>query len=468
MTRLGAAATATALLLAACTSSDAETDGPSFHPPGSTTSPDTPPVTAPALTGSRPCTEPAYTCSTLAVPLDHSGATPGRLSLPVLTAANTAAPSGVLLFLTGGPGQPGLRSVARVRAALGPVLDDYRLVMLDQRGTGPNALQCPVLQEQVGTTDFDVPSEEAVRDCGDAIGAERRFYSTSDTVADLELLRQALGVETWTLNGVSYGTYVAERYLIAHPERVERAVLDSVVPHRLDLLDPALFAAYGRVLRDACEASECPTDPAEDLAAVVRRVDLGPELLSAIGIYGIIDPDYGGIPDLLRSAAEGDTGPLEGFLAGFRADTRAPAQELSQGLHASTLCAEAVWPWDSGSTVESRADALDAFVAALPAESLWPFDRATVRGNGLAVTCLNWPPTPEPSPAPPDDEDLPDVPVLMLAGERDLSTPLEQARQEEARAPRAKLVLIPDAGHSLQTRGPEAARDAVVTFLEAG
>ena len=89
--------------------------------------------------------------------------------------------------------------------------------MLDQRGTGANALRCPVLQEQVGTTDFDVPTADAVRDCGDAIGADRRFYSTSDTVADLEMLRTALGVESWTLDGVSYGSYVAERYLIEHP-----------------------------------------------------------------------------------------------------------------------------------------------------------------------------------------------------------------------------------------------------------
>jgi len=141
------------------------------------------------LPRSQPCPDPDFTCSTLVVPLDHSGGADGQLSLNVLTADDADAPRGVLLFLTGGPGQPGVPSAARVRAALEPVLDDYRLVMLDQRGTGANALQCPVLQEQVGTTDFDVPTKEAVRECGDAIGPQRRFYSTSDTVADLELLR---------------------------------------------------------------------------------------------------------------------------------------------------------------------------------------------------------------------------------------------------------------------------------------
>ncbi len=227
------------------------------------------------LPRSQPCPDPDFTCSTLVVPLDHSGGADGQLSLNVLTADDADAPRGVLLFLTGGLGQPGVPSAARVGAALEPVLDDYRLVMLDQRGTGANALQCPVLQEQVGTTDFDVPTKEAVRECGDAIGPQRRFYSTSDTVADLKLLRNALGVQTWTLDGVSYGTYVAERYLIAHPDRVEPAVLDSVVPHRLDLLDPELFSAYARVLRDACAATACRTNPAEDLATVVRTDGLG-------------------------------------------------------------------------------------------------------------------------------------------------------------------------------------------------
>ncbi|HJU97652.1 MAG TPA: alpha/beta hydrolase [Jiangellaceae bacterium] len=399
------------------------------------------------------------------MPLDHSGGVAGDLPLAVLTADNTDAPRGVLLFLTGGPGQPGLPSADRIRTSLGPVLDDYRLVMLDQRGTGANALECPVLQEQVGTTDFDVPTADAVRDCADMIGDHRRFHSTSDTVADLEMLRVALGADTWTLDGVSYGSYVAERYILAHPDRVERAVLDSVVPHRLDLLDPALFRAYGRVLREACEATACATDPAEDLASVVRATDLGPDLVSAIGIVGIVDPDYNGLPELLNAAAGGETRPLEAFLEDFRAETRVPATDLSQGLHASTLCAEAVWPWEGDSPVAGRATVLDSYVASIPEEAVWPFDRATLRDNGLAVTCLNWPPTPEPVPAPPDDEDLPDVPVLMLVGERDLSTPVELARQEEARAERAEFVVVPDAGHSLQTRGPDSARDAVVSFL---
>ena len=61
-----------------------------------------------------------------------------------------------------------------------------------------------------------VPSADAVRECAATIGPDRRFYSTSDTVADIDMLRAALGVRTMVVDGVSYGTYVAERYALAH------------------------------------------------------------------------------------------------------------------------------------------------------------------------------------------------------------------------------------------------------------
>ena len=145
-------------------------------------------------------------------------------------ADNADAPKGVLVDLTGGPGQGGVAFVPRARARMRGLLRDYRLVMLDQRGTGAGALRCPALQRAMGTSDLTVPPPGSVEACAQALGPQRRFYSTADTVADLEALRVALGADKLTLDGVSYGTFVAERYAIAHPDRVARLVLDSVVP----------------------------------------------------------------------------------------------------------------------------------------------------------------------------------------------------------------------------------------------
>ena len=98
---------------------------------------------APRLTNPRPCADAkGFTCTTLRVPLDRSGRVPGTLALRVATAGPATAPR-TLVYLTGGPGQPGVPFGPKVRARLKPLLGTYRLVLLDQRGTGAPALRLP-------------------------------------------------------------------------------------------------------------------------------------------------------------------------------------------------------------------------------------------------------------------------------------------------------------------------------------
>ena len=419
------------------------------------------------LTGSHPCPGiSGFTCSTLSVPLDHAGRVAGRLDLQVAVGDDAKAPRGVLVLLTGGPGQPGVPFVARLSRLLAQ-LEGYRLVMLDQRGTGGGALQCPALQTAMGTSDLRPPPADAVRDCGEAIGSKRRFFSTADTVEDLESLREALGVDKLTLDGVSYGTFVAERYALAHPDRVGRLVLDSVVPH-----DDALMLAVenmqatARVLRAACREQRCASDPAQDLASVVRSRGDGPEILDTLVTLSIVDPRFTHVPEVLHDAREGRPDGLDRLIAGVRQGSGATAGELSQGLHASTLCADTPAPWgDASAPVAGRAAALRRAAGQLSERELFPFDRGTATGNGVAQTCLAWPPTPPP-PAPPPNAKLPAVPVLLLAGDRDLSTPLAWAEQEARLAPQGKLVVIGGAGHSVQSRASsDLGRQAVHDFL---
>jgi integrase len=61
----------------------------------------------------------------------------------------------------------------------------------------------------MGDSDLAVPPPSAVQACAQSIGDTRRFYTTTDTIADLDALRQALGVSTLTLDGA----FVAEREL---------------------------------------------------------------------------------------------------------------------------------------------------------------------------------------------------------------------------------------------------------------
>jgi pimeloyl-ACP methyl ester carboxylesterase len=419
---------------------------------------------APALRAPAPCPgSPGYTCSVLDVPLDRTGRHPGTLHLRVAAADNAHAPRGVLLVIAGGPGQPATPIVARfAERALGAERQAYRIVAYDQRGTGAGALSCGGLQSTMGSSDLAPPPAAAVRACSRKLGARRRFFGTDDVVADMEALRRALSAPRWTLDGISYGTFVGERYTLMHPQRVQRLVLDSVVPHvgQTDLgVDE--FRATRRVLRSVC-GDRC----VDDLATTVRRYGNGPRLLDALTVLSIADPTYRmlvDVPAALRSAARGDRAALDSWLRSARTWQAAPAEDLDQGLHASALCADWRYPWGSSAApVAAREAKLRRAVARLPAAALYPFDRTTASGNGFIRQCLPWAPTP---PTPLVTGKI-RVPALLVNGDHDLSTPLEWAREEVRLTTRGKLVVVPGAGHSTQSRAStDVSRRAVARFL---
>ncbi|MDX6476020.1 MAG: hypothetical protein QOH95_1531 [Gaiellaceae bacterium] len=320
---------------------------------------------SPALRDAHACPgAPGFTCSTLDVPLDHSHRVPGTLHLAVGAADNVSAPRGVLLVITGGPGQPGVPSLARVPLIVGAELHDYRVVVYDQRGTGAGALDCPDLQAAMGSSDLFPPPPSAVRSCAAKLGARRQFFGTDDVVADMESLRLALGAKKWTLDGISYGTYVGERYALAHPEHVSKLVLDSVVPHvGLTDLGVVEFQAVRRVLRDVCGDDSC----ANDLAAVVKAHHIGPVMLDALTFDSIVDPTYMStfnIPTILRDARQGKLAELVSFLQTVHQEAAASPGFLDQGLHASALCADWRYPWGtSAAPVATRRAKLQRAVA---------------------------------------------------------------------------------------------------------
>jgi pimeloyl-ACP methyl ester carboxylesterase len=414
----------------------------------------------PHLGGSHPCADAAaFTCSTLSVPLDYSGRVKGTLKLAV--AAGPPGPRGVLLVLTGGPGQPGAPYIGRLAGRLGEVAKEYRLMMIDQRGTGARSLDCPALQSQMGYSDLQPPTASAVRACAAAIGPRRAFFGTDDTVRDLDRLRQALGAGRMAIDGTSYGTYVAERYALAYPKHVSRLVLDSVVPQQASgQLETQAFPRVAQVLRNVC--GSC----ASDLAADVARYHNGPKLLDAIVVLSVIDPTYRtqvDLPGALRDARQGNPQAMNRMLELIqRSESSETAGQLSQGLHASALCGDWLWPWgDSSAPVAGRLAALNRYADRLPKSALGPFDRATVTQNGIMRQCLYWPPTPATPQPRPGARIL--APTLVLAGDRDLSTPLPWPRAELKLLPHARLVMIHGWGHSTQ-RTP-AALTAVRRFL---
>jgi pimeloyl-ACP methyl ester carboxylesterase len=424
--------------------------------------------------GLAPCAAPlaAYRCGVLRVPLDREDAAVGTVPLPVVVGGKLDA-TRTMLFLTGGPGQGGVAAAERVIPRFAAVGAEQRIVLLDQRGTGAGAISCPALQQQMRSSDLAVPSEDAVTSCAATVGANRAHYATSDTVADLEDLRAALGAERWSLDGVSYGSYVAQRYAAAHPDRVDRLVLDSVVP--VNGFDPLLTDVYpevARVLRAVCAASGCGGDPADALNATVRRwPDLSPVLLDLVTGMSVVDPTFGGLLPALLQGAAGQDQPIRSLATKWQAADTTEANSLSQGLHASTLCLDLDFPWGGAdSDPGGRAASVDARVGMLTPERLFPFDATAARGNGEVVTCRAWPRTADSWSNGDAKATVAELAkagprTLILAGDRDLSTPLVWATAAAAAMPGSRLVVVPGAGHSVQSRGGPVGGAEATAFL---
>ncbi|MDQ6750782.1 MAG: alpha/beta hydrolase [Actinomycetota bacterium] len=445
-------------------------------------------VAAPARAEFKPCPDlTGIQCTRVSVPLDRSGALGGTISLDVARVPARHRSRRAILVLQGGPGGAGRSLVAALRDTFNPALEDRDLIGLDPRGTGRSGLlRCPA-SERVTSVQGEAP---AAAECAARLGPARSFYTTEDTVADIEALRAALGIDTLAIYGVSYGTKTAMVYAARHPDRVDHLVLDSTLPlDGPDAFNAANLRAAPRVLAAVCGGRRCrrvTPNPAGDLRAVAARLALshihggvidsrgrrrsvrvtGGQLVQLLVSGEPFDEGLRArLPMALRSANLGDPAPILRLARDVaRANSPARPEDVSAGVFASTLCGEARLPWARSTTAADRPARARAAVRALRPGALGPFaPGAALAGSDTVELCRLWPEvTRTAAPLPP----LPDVPVLLLAGELDLRTPVEDARRVAAAFPRAAVLRVPGTGHGALRGDPSGcAERAVGMFL---
>ncbi|MFE7621378.1 alpha/beta fold hydrolase [Streptomyces sp. NPDC057496] len=140
-----------------------------------------------------------------------------------------------LLYLEGGPGF-GARRFVGTEAWLGRAVREFRVLLLDQRGTG---LSTPANRQTL-------PLRGGPREQADYLA---RFRS-DNIVRDCELIRpQLTGGEPWTVLGQSFGGFCAVRYLSAAPEGLKAVLITGGLPSLDAHADDVYRAAYPRVER---------------------------------------------------------------------------------------------------------------------------------------------------------------------------------------------------------------------------
>jgi pimeloyl-ACP methyl ester carboxylesterase len=168
-----------------------------------------------------------------AIPLDH--ASPGDPTITVFT-REVAAPDGLdrpyLVFLQGGPGFEAARPTSPPSGWLKRALAEYRVLLLDQRGTGRST---PVGAVIPGATAADQAAYLA-------------HFRADAIVRDCEWIRLELGSPPWTVLGQSFGGFTSLTYLSFAPEGLAAALITGGLSPVGRPVDDIYAATYVRVI----------------------------------------------------------------------------------------------------------------------------------------------------------------------------------------------------------------------------
>ncbi|MCF6318581.1 MAG: alpha/beta hydrolase [Proteobacteria bacterium] len=178
-------------------------------------------------------------CGTLSVAENRSN--PSRmidLNIAIIRSKSTKKLNDPVIMLAGGPGQSAVDTGPGIVHAFKQVLKKRDVVLVDQRGTGgSNILKC----------DFDEEIQQAIladpslappefKKCVQNLDADTRYYTTIESIKDLEEVRKALKIDKWNLLGVSYGSRKALTYMKLFPDSIRSVILDGIVPQQEALL----------------------------------------------------------------------------------------------------------------------------------------------------------------------------------------------------------------------------------------
>jgi pimeloyl-ACP methyl ester carboxylesterase len=414
-----------------------------------------------------------------------------RLHVAVFKSTSENPSPDPVVFLSGGPGQGAVESLAFDATLSGYVdfLQSRDLIVLDQRGTGYSEpdLRCPELDELDESIPTGVSGElpeevaAALIACSTRLageGADLSAYNSAENAADFADLRLALEIDEWNLLGLSYGTRLAQTIVRDHPEGIRSVIFDSAYPIEADLYEPALQNTDRALTALQAECSvpggPCADRPETfketlyDLAMSLNEepVDImvtdqvtGEETTVSLNGTDLINVVYAGLytvqiishlPGMVYSAVEGDYDMIALLMSALQANDL-----TSMGMNLSVQCAEEVPFTDLAAMNEISAG--------------YPELQDIVASNQTFVTsvkqtCEVWG---FGNPPPVENEPVTDgvMPVLVLAGNLDPITPPEWGEMLSGNFADSSFFEFRGIGHAV-TIDSECGRQIALQFLD--
>jgi pimeloyl-ACP methyl ester carboxylesterase len=196
-----------------------------------------------------------------AVPLDHDRPDGEQIEVfarEVIASSKAEADLPWLLFLQGGPGHAAQRPVGR-ESWLDRALDDYRVLLLDQRGTGRST---PATRQTLG--------------CLGSARAQADYlahFRADSIVLDAELIRRDLtGGAPWSVLGQSFGGFCTVTYLSFAPDGMREAFITGGLPGLSATADDVYRRTYPAVAAKNAAHYERYPDDAEQARRVARHL----------------------------------------------------------------------------------------------------------------------------------------------------------------------------------------------------
>ena len=338
------------------------------------------------------------------VPLEHSREDGEQITV---FAREIADPDGrdrpYLVFFQGGPGFEAPRPRAQPPSPgwLERALTEFRVLLLDQRGTGRST--------PVGT----LPGLDA-----QAQADYLANFRADSIVRDAELIRQALDVDRWSVLGQSFGGFCVMSYLSLAPESLREAFVTGGLAPIARPIDEIYTATYRRTLdrnhryferyprdrarvRELCERLESDEVrlPDGDRLTARRFRQLGQLLGMSTGAEDLhyiveLNPESLAFGHDVAGGAEFARNPLYAVIhEACYADggaTRWSAARVQPEEYASTpelLTGEHVFPWmfeDYGGLAPLRE------AAEILAEREWPrlYDETVLEANEVPAAAM--------------------------------------------------------------------------------
>jgi pimeloyl-ACP methyl ester carboxylesterase len=416
------------------------------------------------------------------VPERHAVHDGPRLELATIRirhpSAHPGAPAHVVL--AGGPGASGIELVSELARRGGRPLFDLLqgdLVGIDQRGTGKSV---PTLDD---ASRYMFPLEEP----GDPIrwqqamqvvagaavarqhnrGTDLSAYNTVESADDVDAVRRALGLERIVLWGRSYGSHLALAVLRRHPDAVARVVLANPEGPDHTLKRPALVDAAIKRLGDRLAANaewrhQLPDLPAT-IQALTRQLDMEPRFVDTVN-PATGQPVRVGIGRF----------DIEWLLSRMLSETRTLAMVPSAVLHLRSgefgRAGAIIALHRSRLGVESlMKQAMDASSGASASRRALIAEEAAVGLLGNAINFPMWQMHDAWGARDLGDEYRQpvesDAPLLLLAGDLDVRTPVENAHELAASLGNAVVVVIENGAHDFGMFDSLPVRERLRQFL---